>query len=222
MEVFKDIPGYEGIYQVSNLGNVKSFKLNKEKILKPGIGGNGYLYVILYNEEKVKNIQIHQLVAMAFLNHTLDGTMKIVVDHKDNNKLNNRLSNLQLVSQRENLSKDRNGTSKYTGVCWSKQRSKWVSQIRINGKLKHLGYFDSEEEAGKYYQNALKSTENATEVKVKKPKFSSKYIGVTWHKNSNKWLSRITVNGKQKNIGLFSCELAASAAYEKKLAEISK
>ena len=221
MEVFKDIPGYEGMYQVSNLGRVKSFKLNGEKILKQGIGGNGYFLVNLCNEGKRKNVNVHQLVAITFLNHTPDG-YKLVVDHIDNNPLNNRLENLQLVTARYNLSKDRSGSSKYTGVCWHKHDNKWKSQIKINDKMKKIYSFDSEEEASMYYQDALRSIEEGTEVKVKKPEFSSKYKGVCWNKNSNKWLSRITVNGKSKSLGLFNCELTAAAAYQKKLAEISK
>jgi hypothetical protein len=223
MEIFKDIHGYEGMYQVSDLGRVKSFKLNKERILKPGISRNGYLHVVLCNEGKQKNVKIHKLVAMAFLNHKPDGTNKIVVDHLNNIRTDNRLENLQLISNRENCSKDRKGfTSKYTGVSWSKASNKWLSIIEINGKIKHLGVFNSEEEAGQYYQDALKSIEEGTEIKVKKPKTSSKYKGVNWNKNNNKWKSQIRINGKKKYLGYFKCELAAAAAYQKKLAEISK
>lgn len=215
MEIFKDIPSYEGMYQVSNLGRVKSLKLNGEKILKPVIGRNGYLQVKLCNKEKQKNVKIHQLAAMAFLNHTPCGH-KIVVDHKNNDKQDNRLSNLQLISQRENASKDKKGSSKFTGVYWKKEDNKWSSQIIINGKKKYLGLFNSEVEASEYYQAALKSIEEGTEIKIKKPKTSSKYKGVYWSKNSNKWASSITINGKSKHLGSFNCELAAHHAYQKK------
>lgn len=221
MEIFKDIPGYEGSYQISNLGRVKTLKFNREKILKPTESSRGYLRVNLCNEGKVKAKTVHQLVAMTFLNHTPDG-YKLVVDHKDNDKLNNRLSNLQLISQRENTSKDKNGTSKYTGVFWVKHINKWVSQITVNGKSKRIGYFDLEEEAGMYYQDALKSLENNTEIKVKEVVFSSKYKGVTWDKASNKWKSQIIINGKKKHLGRFDSEIEAHHAYQKKLAEISK
>lgn len=221
-EVWKDVLGYEGGYQVSNLGNVKSLRFNKEKILKPNVGSHGYLYVILYNKGKVKNIRVHQLVAMAFLNHTPDGYNGLIVDHIDNNPLNNRLYNLQLVTARHNVSKDRSGSSKYTGVCWHKLKNKWISSITINGETKHLGYFDNEEEASEYYQAALKSLENNTEIKVKEAVFSSKYKGVSWHKQNEKWRSRITVNGKIKNLGSFSCELAAHHAYQKELIKLKQ
>ena len=155
VEIFKDIPGYEGIYQVSNLGRVKSLKYNKEKLLKPPVNNKGYYTVLLCCEGKVKNFKIHQLVAMAFLNHTPDG-YKLVVDHKDNDKLNNRLSNLQLVTVRHNVSKDRKGgTSKYIGVHWNENSNKWKSEIRINGKQKYLGLFKCELSAHHAYQKAL-------------------------------------------------------------------
>ena len=154
MEIFKDIPGYEGIYQVSDLGRVKSLRFNKEKILKPTVGSHGY-YTVGLCKGKRKTISVHQLVAMTFLNHKPDGTTKVVVDHIDNNPLNNRLYNLQLVTNRENTSKNRNGTSKYTGVCWSKRDNKWRSEIRINGKKKHLGRFNCELAAAAAYQKEL-------------------------------------------------------------------
>ena len=154
-EIFKDIPNYEGMYQVSNLGRVKSLKFNKEKILKLGLGGCGYL-IVAFCKGKQKTINVHQLVAIAFLNHKPNGNNGLIVDHKDNNPLNNRLENLQLISHRENLSKDRKGcSSKYIGVCWSKKDNKWVSSISINGERKHLGLFKCELEASAEYQKEL-------------------------------------------------------------------
>ena len=153
-EIFKDIPNYESMYQVSNLGRVKSLRFNKERILKPAPNNDGYLFVNLYYKGKQKNITVHQIMAIVFLNHTPCGN-KIVVDHINCDEQDNRLSNLQLISQRENLSKDKKGTSKYTGVCWHKTHNKWISVIRINGKLKHLGYFNCELEAANKYREAL-------------------------------------------------------------------
>ena len=158
-EIFKNVPGYEGSYQVSNLGRVKSLKLNREKLLKLGLGGHCYFIVALCNEGKVKTINVHQLVAMAFLNHKPDCTTKVVVDHIDNNPLNNRLENLQLISARENWSKDKKGSCKYAGVSWYKRTNKWRSQIMINGKPKRLGYFNCELEAHHAYQKALSKAE---------------------------------------------------------------
>lgn len=166
-EIFKDIPDYEGLYQVSNLGNVKSlegkvFRRNgifhftkKEKILKKSIAIDGYYVVNLSKDFKNKTFKIHQLVAITFLNHKPCG-FKIVVDHINNNKLDNRLENLQLISNRENSSKEARGKSKYTGVCWDKSKNKWKSAIRINGKTINLGVFKDEYDAHLAYQNKLK------------------------------------------------------------------
>lgn len=165
LEEWLDITEYEGIYKVSDYGRVKSLCrhinhskggkcLIKEKILKQGIEATGRSNVSLRKNLESKTHKVHKLVAIAFLNHTPNGH-KIVVDHIDNDKTNNILSNLQLITQRENCSKDRRGTSKYTGICWCKKNKKWVSQIRINGKLKYLGLFTEEIEASEKYQKEL-------------------------------------------------------------------
>jgi hypothetical protein len=167
-EIWKDVPNYEGIYQVSNLGNVKSLprewfsgvntiRKHNGKILKPGIASGGYFYVLLFKDCKGKVYKIHQLVAMAFLNHKTDGTTKLVIDHIDNNQKNNCLDNLQIITHRENCSKDKvNGKSKYVGVCWHKTANKWVAYIKKNNKRIHLGLFKCELAAHLAYQNKLK------------------------------------------------------------------
>jgi hypothetical protein len=158
MEVWADIPNYEG-YQVSNLGRVKSLKYGKERILKIGTNNHGYYYVVLYIKNSTKNKTVHQLVAMAFLNHTPNGHT-LVVDHINNDKTDNTLGNLQIITSRENTSKDRKGISKHTGVNWSKERKKWRTQIKINGKYKHLGYFNCEEDAAYAYLLKLREINN--------------------------------------------------------------
>ena len=96
-------------------------------------------------------------MAIEFLGHIPDGH-KIVCDHKNNIKTDNRLENIQLIPNRENCTKDRKpGSSKYTGVCWYISTNKWVAKIYLNGKKKHLGYFKSEYKAHLAYQKALSS-----------------------------------------------------------------
>ena len=170
-EIWKDIPEYEEYYQVSNLGRVKNLKrfvkaksnstrLVKERILKANIDSTGYLVAGLSKDGKTKTFAVHQLVAMAFLNHTPCGH-KMVVDHIDNDKLNNRVDNLQITTVRHNSSKDKKGgTSKYQGVYWDKGTNKWASKIRINYKAKFLGRFDTEIEASEAYQNELNNIIN--------------------------------------------------------------
>ena len=155
-EIYKDIPNYEGHYQVSNLGNVKSVKLKKEKILKCSYTKTGYGFVNLCLNNKVTLRQVHQLMAMAFLNHKPCGH-NLVVDHIDNNPSNNKLENLQIITHRKNTSKDKKGySSKYIGVSWHKPTKKWVVMIRIKDKHKNLGYFEDEYEAHLAYQKELK------------------------------------------------------------------
>lgn len=167
-EIWKDIPNYESLYQVSNFGNVKSLeryvkgkvenRLQKEKILsKRLVGGKGnqYYSVTLCNNKDRKQIKVSVLVAMAFLNHIPNGYVGFTVDHIDNNPLNNNVNNLQVITKRENSSKDRKGISKYTGVTFNKKSNKWRSQIWIDGKNKTLGSFDDELEAHRAYQKEL-------------------------------------------------------------------
>jgi hypothetical protein len=164
MEIWKTINDFED-YQISNLGRVKSFKNNKEKILTSHPNEKGYYNVDLYVSNKRKTIRVHKLVAKYFLNHIGDGTMKIVIDHIDNDKSNNRVDNLQLITNRQNSSKTLkkiNGLtySKYVGVTWNKQAKRWIAQIQINKKRTHIGCFKNEYDAHLAYQNKLKEIDN--------------------------------------------------------------
>tara|TARA_R110000824_G_scaffold260033_1_gene448670 strand:- start:921 stop:1409 length:489 start_codon:yes stop_codon:yes gene_type:complete len=155
-EIFKDIPNYEGVYEVSNKGRVKRiFKDGKEKFNKLTKLNNGYLAVQLSLNNKGKIFQIHQLIAMAFLNHKPCGH-RLIVDHINNNPLDNRLDNLQIVSARENTSKDRKAySSKYVGVTWHKVAKKWVTHIFIDNKKEYLGLFKKELDAANAYKERL-------------------------------------------------------------------
>tara|TARA_R110002167_G_scaffold104947_2_gene270235 strand:+ start:83 stop:598 length:516 start_codon:yes stop_codon:yes gene_type:complete len=159
VEVWKNIPGFKN-YQVSNLGNVKSLnyrKTGKTKLLIKYYNNRFRYSVNLYKQGKTySNRNIAVLVAQAFLKHKPNGH-KIVVDHINNIPTNDKLYNLQLITQRENLTKDKKGTSKYVGVCWDKSCNRWKSWIYLNGKKKYLGRFKSQKKASQAYQNALKN-----------------------------------------------------------------
>lgn len=154
MEQWRDIPGYEGLYKVSDLGNVLSVR--RDRMLKPGIV-QGYKSVVLCDNKKRSTKTVHKLVAMAFLRHNPCGMIK-VVDHIDGDKENNKLSNLQILSHRGNIQKaDRkNKSSKFTGVSFHKGRQMYRAYIDVSKKNIHLGFFDSELEASKAYQDAIK------------------------------------------------------------------
>jgi len=154
-EIWKDIPNYEGRYKVSNLGNIKSILKNSEKIIKGSISVKGYMQYTLTMKPKYNVFTGQQLVAMAFLNHIPCG-VSLVVDHINNNKLDNRVENLQVVTNRYNSYKTQGKySSQYKGVCFVKATKKWRSSIAINNKTIHLGYFNNEYEAYLAYQKAL-------------------------------------------------------------------
>jgi len=155
-EVFKDVPNYKGLYKISNKGRIKRIKKNGgERFNKLTKLNNGYLAVQLSINNKGKIFQIHQLVAMAFLNHNPCGH-KLIVDHINNNPLDNRVDNLQIISHRENTSKDKKGySSDYAGITWHKVAKKWVSQIQFNGKREYLGLFTDELDAVNAYTKRL-------------------------------------------------------------------
>lgn len=95
-EIWKDIKGYEGFYQVSNKGNVKSLNYHRtgeEKIRKPKVDRYGYLIVALYKNGKCKTLFVHRLVLMTFA--PIENMDKLDVNHKDEDKQNNCLSNLE-------------------------------------------------------------------------------------------------------------------------------
>lgn len=103
-EIWKDIENYYGLYQVSNIGNVKSLNYlhtGKEKILKPGVNRNGYLQVGLYKNGKCKMLRVHRLVLMTFA--PISNMDKLEVNHKDENSQNNSLDNLEWCNKSYNI-----------------------------------------------------------------------------------------------------------------------
>lgn len=100
MEIWKEIEGYEGLYEVSNLGNVKSLNKRKGRILKPAKNNKGYLYVNLFKQGKVKKHFVHRLVAKAFIENP-DNLPQ--VNHKDEDKTNNNISNLEFCDCQYNI-----------------------------------------------------------------------------------------------------------------------
>lgn len=103
MEEWKDIKGYDGLYQVSNLGRVKSLgndKSRKEKILKAETTKGGYLRVNLYKKMKGKHMLIHRMVADAFIPNPEN---KPYIDHIDGNPFNNSIDNLRWCTHKENM-----------------------------------------------------------------------------------------------------------------------
>jgi len=165
-EIWKDVKGYEGIYKISSLGNIKSlsrivlkngkhpFK-SKEKLMKRYFKENKYQHVTLSKNGVSKIRTVHQLVAESFLNHK-PCMHRLVINHINFIKTDNRLINLEIVTHRENGNmKHIKSSSIYTGVSWHKKNKNWIANISVNGRLKYLGSFESEKEASLYYEEML-------------------------------------------------------------------
>lgn len=176
-EVWRDIQGYEGLYQVSNLGRVRSLdrwvdRTNQPgyflqgKILKPRTGKNGYKYVVLCSRCEHRTFTIHRLVALAFVSNPNGFN---VVNHIDGNKTNNAVDNIEWCSYSENtlhaikeglfkpeksantmrsqLRQNKNNTSGTKGVYFNKKLRKWQAYIRVNYKMIYLGVYENKEDA---------------------------------------------------------------------------
>ena len=98
-EIWRDIKDYEGLYQVSNMGRVKSFHNGKELVMKITFDRCGYAHVVLVKNGVRKTHRVHILVAKAFIENTEN---KPEVNHKDGNKWNCRVDNLEWVTKSEN------------------------------------------------------------------------------------------------------------------------
>jgi len=217
-EIWKDVVGYEGLYKVSSLGNVKSLnykKSGKEAILKHSIM-NGYCQVNLWKNGKPKTKLIHSLMGMSFIDK--DYIKKgLVVNHRNFIRNCNILENIEVVSHRENSNKKHLPcTSRYSGVFWDKNKNKWVSTITIKKIQKRLGAFDSEEEASKYYEDALvcinegriSDIKSAIKIRVK----ASKYKHIHYNKKRGTWVLQPYVGGKYVYLGSYSTEQEAYLA----------
>ena len=118
--------------------------------------GKGYLRSgFCFDKNKMTSISKHRLVFFAY-NNDFDifrkSTTENMIDHIDGDKLNNRIENLRIVTNQQNQFNQK----KAKGYCWNKQHKKWMSRIKLNGKNKFLGLFETEEDAREAY---LKSKE---------------------------------------------------------------
>lgn len=153
-EIWKAIPGYEGHYEVSSLGRVKSLKKGINRIMQQSLNADGYPHVSLHRDFKRRTLTVHRLVIMSFMEY--DNGLQC--DHINRNKKDNRLINLRQVTNRQNAyNRSVKKTSKYIGVCLEKRKSltRWKASILIDGKIVRLGSFESEKIASNAYQNAL-------------------------------------------------------------------
>ena len=149
MEEFRNIEGYDGLYQVSNYGNVKSLNYHctgREKLLRPVDSGYGYLCVNLCKGGKAKIKEIHRLVAETFLPNPLRLPQ---VNHKDECKTNNCVYNLEWCTQEYNIN---HGTRNQRSA---ESRSKQVYQYNLDGELVKIWPSVNECERNGFYHQAV-------------------------------------------------------------------
>jgi len=145
-EIWKQIKNYEGLYEVSSLGRVKSmvkvksgkrpsrgFYCGKERIMNPGDNGKGYLFVNLSKNKKSNRYYVHRLVAENFIKND---ERKRCVNHKDCDKSNNKLSNLEWVTEYENSIHSYNA-GRLSHLAEARKKIDFTNKIIFGGKLKN-------------------------------------------------------------------------------------
>ncbi|TYC48755.1 HNH endonuclease [Zoogloea oleivorans] len=147
--VTKEIPSQIELRRLFDCSDGKLFwKVSRQKINIGDVAGSlkktGYTTVTI-------DRKIYRLHRLIYQFHKGDLSADVVVDHIDGNPANNRIENLQVVSQKQNLqkiTKHSNNTSGLVGVCWHKKSNKWrASYIDSNGKFKHIGYYTNKYQA---------------------------------------------------------------------------
>lgn len=166
-EIWQTVLGYEGLYEVSNLGRVKALEVELINhmngvsykrfpfILKQTVVG-GYCKAYLNKYKSGKTLAVHRLVGIAFIPNPSN---KPQINHKDRVTQNNKVDNLEWVDNRENVTHFANmkpKTSKYTGVSWKANTRNWRAVFSKNKRQIHVGSFATEEEAFEAYQKAIK------------------------------------------------------------------
>ncbi len=154
--IYKELKDFNGYYLIGNNGTVT----NRTKTLKTYVNNSGYECIKLTALKSNKHRLIHRLVAETFIPNPDN---KPEVNHKDGNKLNNTVENLEWVTSSENkrhsldtglreynkptLGKKLSKDSKYHNVAYDKHRNKWKASVRYNGKTYFQKRFNTEEEA---------------------------------------------------------------------------
>lgn len=162
MSEWREVEGYEGLYEVSNKGQVRSLDRVDQRgraltgrILAPSVQDYGYHKVYLYKEGKRETCLVHRLVVTAFLGLPND----LEVRHGLKKSHDNSVDNLRVGTHRNNMSEDLNRdhdfSSKHPGVCKIKQTGKWRASIHWEGKNKYLGCFENEDDAAICYRGYL-------------------------------------------------------------------
>lgn len=132
MEIWKDIVGYEGLYQISNLGRVKNLRHGKERIMRACVNGSGYYQLSLVKNEVKKNYRIGRLLAQTFIPNPEN---KPCINHKDLNKINDLISNLEWNTYSENTKHARNNDAGWKKREYEIRECEYCHQMFIANKV---------------------------------------------------------------------------------------
>ena len=126
-EIWKDINGYEGLYQISNLGRLKSFKCTNIKILKPILTSAGYPSYFLRKNNIIKQYLLHRLLAISFIQNTKN---KPCINHINGIRNDYSIENLEWCTQKENIQHAINVLGKHVGCRKSKKNKHKINYIK--------------------------------------------------------------------------------------------
>ena len=155
-EIWVDINGYDGNYKISQYGNLKSFKYSTSGNMMNGSTTQGYTVVAFTKNGIQKRYKCHRLVGEYFIPNPLKLT---IIDHIDNNHLNNVISNLRWVNNNQNMFNSKipsNNTSGYKGVYYDNTTKKWKATWREQGHKKEKT-LNTKDEAIAYREKKAKA-----------------------------------------------------------------
>lgn len=174
-EVWKDIKGYEGLYQVSNKGQIKSTERfgTKGGILKGSLRG-GYHRVILTKQNKSRHYSVHRLVAETFIPNAEN---KKTIDHIDTDRLNNSVDNLRWVTDKENVNNPRTKEKMRKRIATEETRKK-LSLAMKQREAKNQTMHKAQEKAALVHQKKVKCLD--TGIEYKSAREASQQTGIRW------------------------------------------
>lgn len=144
------VPKFEGYY-CTKRGDVYSVRKGYIDEIGHSLDKDGYLKVMLVdNDGHPKHFRKHRVIAMTYL-----GESNLYINHINGNKQDNRVENLEYVTNRENQSHWRLSRNYDIGVCWAKKEKKWRAYFQENRKWEHLGFYSNKNEAKQAYLNRL-------------------------------------------------------------------
>lgn len=178
-EIWKDVPNYEGLYQVSSFGGIKSLdRLDgrnhriKGVVMSPAIGHHGYYGVRLFKQGKGKSFMLHRLIASAFLGEEPN----LDVNHKDGNKTNNTIDNLEWCTRSENLN--------HAYKCLGRHGVNKGKYGALNKLSKPIDMFTLE---GVYIRTFVGANEASRVMKIQQSEISKTAYGKRNHAGGYKW-----------------------------------